>query len=280
MNGFNKNSQSISQFANQLIRYYKVPFRSTKTDALNAVLNSIKEKEESIDGRQKHYGSLTGVSAAAVAAILVAFWIFTATITKSTSVGEVLTYRLPDESRIVLQENSTVKFKKYYWNRKVKLNGEAYFEVKKGEGFQVISSQGKVEVLGTRFLVSDQGEQLLVQCFEGRVKTSINKKSWILAPHTSINSIKNKTEKQAFDENKSFPEFATFSRQFTGQELKNVIQEIESFFNVEIVLENGTHKKFSGSIHTGSLESTLQIISASMQMKYHLMENNRIIISD
>ena len=144
----------------------------------------------------------------------------------------------------------------------------------------MISNQGKVEVLGTRFVVSDFGEQFSVQCFEGRVKTSINKKSWILERHTKINSVKNETEKRTFRENKNFPEFATFNRQFTGEELKNVIQEIESFFNVEIVLENGKHKKFFGNIQTGSLESTLQIVSASMQMNYRFTGSNRVIITE
>ena len=279
MNGFT-NSQSISRFTDQLIRYYKIPFRSTKKDALNAVLNRIEQNErrKSIKRRIIHPVSI-GISAAAVITLAVLFWFFTASVKVSAPSGGIATYRLPDDSRVVLHENSRLRFNQYNWKRSVRLQGKAYFEVEKGEGFQVITNLGKVEVLGTRFLVSDSKDNFSVECFEGRVKTSFREDTWILEPYTRLNGKAAITEKVHFDEEHNFPEFAKFQHNFSNQDLINVAREIESFFNVEIEIKEGFHKKFTGSVQTGSLESALQIVAESLQLNYQFTEKNKITIS-
>ena len=88
--------------------------------------------------------------------------------------------------------------------------------MQKGDGFQVKTKLGQVEVLGTRFLVSETGEQLKVQCFEGKVKTSYNKNSWVLEPGTQFVGEPENTQKEEFEKNIQFPDFAKFNQSFSN----------------------------------------------------------------
>ena len=108
-----KNNQSISKLADQLVRYYRVPFRSAKEDALNTILEKIENNEKSTGNKQRKISwiKVAGISAAATIAILVTFWFFTASVTYTGNEDGIATYRLPDNSRIVLSENSKLSTK-------------------------------------------------------------------------------------------------------------------------------------------------------------------------
>ncbi len=275
-----KNNQSISKLADQLVRYYRVPFRSAKEDALNTILEKIENNEKSAGKKQRKISwiKVAGISAAATIAILITFWFFTASVTYTGSEDGIATYRLPDNSRIILYKNSKLSYKKMNWNRKVNLQGQAYFEVQKGDGFQVKTKLGQVEVLGTRFLVSETGEQLKVQCFQGKVKTSYRKNSWVLEPGTQFVGEPENTQKEEFEKSIQFPDFAKFNQSFSNAGLADVVSEIETFFNVEIEIKSGKEKNFTGTIQTGNLENTLEIVCESLQLKYSFNGVNQIII--
>ncbi|MEM1121862.1 MAG: FecR domain-containing protein [Bacteroidota bacterium] len=96
-----------------------------------------------------------------------------------TEFGEVQTYFLPDGSKVILNANSTLSFNKS-WSastpRIVKLQGEAFFEVKRKENlatFEVHTSNGKIEVLGTSFNVLQRAKALEVALLEGAVSLHI-----------------------------------------------------------------------------------------------------------
>lgn len=274
-----KNNQSISHHTNQLIRYYQVPFHSSKEDALDAVLNKIDEKQKKSQNLiQIPRKIVAGFSVAAVVVIAVIFWFFTATIQISSGNSGISTYRLPDNSRVVLHENSQINYPKYNWNRNVSLKGEAYFEVEKGGGFSVKTEHGKIEVLGTRFLVSDQRKKLSVKCFEGKVKTNFQKQSWILEPGTQFAGDNEKAVKEEFEQQQTFPEFAKFQAKYTNSNLLKIANDVEQFFNVEIEVLAGGGKNFSGNIETGSLQNTLEILCGSLQLNYRIINNNKVEI--
>ena len=67
--------------------------------------------------------------------------------------GEIKTITMPDKSVITLNADSRLSFVEGNWmnNRSVSLEGEAFFDVKKGTKFEVNSEVGKVTVLGYQF---------------------------------------------------------------------------------------------------------------------------------
>lgn len=273
----NQNNQSISEKADQLLNSYQVHAKMDKEEVLDTILNKIEQREKT-PVRKINWYSVAGFSAAATVAILVAFYFFTATVTISTSDEDTLTYRMPDDSRVVLHDNSSVKFGRYFNKRNVALVGEAYFEVEKGDGFVVKTKNGNVAVLGTRFFVDDSGNQLKVRCYEGKVKTEFENEAWVLEPGTQFFGDERSSEKSTFEKAIDLPEFARFSQSFSNAPLSKVTHEIESFFNIQIFLESGAEKNFSGTIHTGNLESALQIVSESLNLEYKFEDDYRIQI--
>ncbi|HKL34366.1 MAG TPA: FecR family protein [Tangfeifania sp.] len=273
----NRNNQSISEKADQLLNSYQVHAKKDKEEVLGTILNKIEQKENT-PVRKINWYQVAGISAAASVAVLVVFWFFTASVTVNSEMGETLTYRMPDNSRVVLHDNSSVKFGKYINKRKVALTGKAYFEVVKGDGFVVKTKNGNVAVLGTRFLVADNNEALNVKCYEGKIKTEFNRHSWILEPGTQFYGNSNSAEKNEIAEKTEYPDFAEFFGSFSNAPLLNVIQEIEGFFDVNIELKTGETEKFSGTIETGNLESALLIVCESLGLRYKFEDDYRIEI--
>lgn len=276
-------NQSINKIADQLVRHYKIAVSPKKEEALNTILKKIEEKEtvtQKHKNRRISLVSLAGISAAASIAIIMALYFFTATVSITGTDNNNFACHLPDNSRIVLQNKSEIKYKKYFWNRKVKLDGIAYFEVEKGNNFQVRTNLGTVEVLGTRFLVSELNDNMTVKCFEGKVKASINKNSSVLIPGTKFSGTKTEAKKDVFEKAIEYPDFAKFNKVFSKVALTEIANEIEDFFGVEIVVKNSSARYFSGTIQTGKLESALDIVCGSMQLDYRFIEKNKIIFTN
>ena len=94
--------------------------------------------------------------------------------TFKTDNAEIATVILPDNSQVTLNAGSKVVYSgnRFNTHRKVKLTGEAFFNVSKGNTFSVITTEGTIKVLGTTFNVRSRDEKLLVFCYTGKVKVS------------------------------------------------------------------------------------------------------------
>lgn len=120
--------------------------------------------------------------AAAIAVLLVsvsAFFVFNKksnkTIVKDTDFGEQLALSLQDKSSVHLNANSELSYEKKWEDgaaRKVKLNGQAYFEVESlptKANFEVETDYFTVEVLGTQFDVMSRKDKASVTLKEGKI---------------------------------------------------------------------------------------------------------------
>jgi ferric-dicitrate binding protein FerR (iron transport regulator) len=129
------------------------------------------------------------LSLAAAAAIILLAGIFSIlrfyTTTVYSPAGQHLSHVLPDGSIVKLNAESEITYKSLWWRfvREVKFEGEAYFEVEKGNKFSVASSMGTTEVLGTSFNIYSRGEEYNVTCITGQVKViSTTLQEVILSP--------------------------------------------------------------------------------------------------
>jgi ferric-dicitrate binding protein FerR (iron transport regulator) len=278
MNRLKENNQSISQLAEKLIHHYQIPFNKSNEETLDTIFNKI-SKSTNRNNSKITWFIRAAVSVAATAAILIAFYIMTATVSYRSGDNETVTCRLPDRSRVVLHHNSTVKYNKYFWKGNVRLTGKAYFEVVKNKKFKVITESGEVEVLGTRFSVESNDRNLNVECFQGMVRTHYNEKSWVLDPGTKFSGDHNNSIKTSMESETGYPDFALFRHSFSSEKLPLVFDELEYFFGVDIEIESGAEKHFSGAIQTGSLESAIRIICEPLGLKYVFTKENKIIIS-
>ncbi len=164
---------------------------------------------------------------------------------------------LPDGSEIKMQKGANISYTdNFLGDRKVNLNGCAYFDVvhKEGATFTVVSPHYKVEVLGTRFFVDDANDQekAEVQLVEGKVavtqhstkdKLTLNPRERVL-----IEQEGQSMEKINDLELGSFQWYSqTFS--FNNSTFAEVVMEVELFFGIEVKVSstiNNCH--FSGDI--------------------------------
>jgi transmembrane sensor len=84
------------------------------------------------------------------------FYLSTKVETQFANNNSKQTFLLPDDSQVVLNSGSNATYNSFKWDdkREINLDGEAYFKVAKGKVFDVITSQGKVTVVGTQFNVT------------------------------------------------------------------------------------------------------------------------------
>lgn len=111
-------------------------------------------------------------AAAAAVATFLAFYFLNPTTSLKVGNTERLAYYLPDSSFIEVNAASQISYNPQKWEqeRTVKLKGEAFFEVEKGNPFKVITPKGSIEVLGTSFNVKTHDDGFKVECFTGTVK--------------------------------------------------------------------------------------------------------------
>ncbi|MDR7209458.1 FecR family protein [Flavobacterium piscis] len=108
--------------------------------------------------------------------------------TVENKTSKVKTVFLPENSKVILSPHSKIvyanNFKK---NRKIIVEGEAYFKVKKDKKypFQVFCNATTTTVLGTSFIVAGQNDDgVIVALYEGSVQMNVEgeTKKWILKP--------------------------------------------------------------------------------------------------
>jgi transmembrane sensor len=97
----------------------------------------------------------------------------------STGIGETKRVILPDHTTVTLNANSKLIYNKNLGeaqDREVWIEGEGFFEVAKraaGQKFRVYGNHLTVEVLGTKFNLSDRQRQARIVLNEGKVKLNI-----------------------------------------------------------------------------------------------------------
>jgi ferric-dicitrate binding protein FerR (iron transport regulator) len=153
--------------------------------------------------------------------------------------GQQLSHELPDGSQIKLNAATVASYQPYWWNfkREIKLSGEAFFEVAKGEKFSVTSEEATTSVLGTSFNIFARDKEYQVYCKTGKVSVSSNKYdiNYKLIPGdlAIIDNANMAGSKKSTDERDYLAwTFNKFS--FTNAPLSAVFIEMERQYNIQI----------------------------------------------
>lgn len=120
-----------------------------------------------------------GVPVAALLLALIGGFYLIRPVTVTAPAGAFATVALPDGSVVELNSGSALTYPNRFWKlplvssaeRRVKLVGEGFFEVERGEQpFIVEAADAEVRVLGTAFNVRARGGATVVTVAEGRVE--------------------------------------------------------------------------------------------------------------
>ena len=192
----------------------------------------------------------------------------------SVPAGEHLSINLPDNSKVRLNAQSELTYKPLIWkfSRKIRFEGEAYFEVKPGKKFSVISAKGTTMVMGTSFNILSRGSNYLVTCITGKVKVVENrlkneiilnpKEKAELNPDGTFNVQSNINVNQIIS-------WLENNFGFTSVPLRRVFEEIERQYGIVIKYYSPNEYTYTGTFNRGSsLETTLEIVCRPFNLQF------------
>lgn len=208
------------------------------------------------------------------------YWFYHSTVTEQTAFGEVRRLYLSDGTRVILNAGSTLTYPRalgYGGERKVTLNGEAYFNVvhlnhnparvKARERFTVSTPELKVEVLGTEFNVKSRRGNTMVYLLKGKVMVTRQKRSQLMVAGSRFDALQNKI---------SSPVYARASTSWIEKQmllhntsLQEVANNFEDVFGKKLVIPPALFKKkaFDGLIEMKNEQNTLFILSTLLHAK-------------
>lgn len=193
-------------------------------------------------------------------------------------ITSIQTIELPDSSKITLNENSRVTYKKYGWpfKREVTLDGEAYFEVAKGKTFTVLTPKGTISVLGTSFNVKIENDILIVSCFEGLVSVKANGIDTLVSAGDSF-SFSPSLENQKLYTSK--PTWIFNESSFVDLPLEVVLLEIEKHYKVTVTTKNiDVTLRYTGSFTHTNLEQALETVTLPLNLYFSKVSENEVQI--
>lgn len=208
--------------------------------------------------------------------------------TLSTAKGETYLLRLADGSKVWLNAASSLTYTASLTERgerRVKLNGEAYFEVAKDKShpFVVETANQKVKVLGTHFNINSYADepQITTTLLEGAIEVShlTSHNSQLLKPgQQSLNKNGNITVINANIEQVMDWQQGDFNMNHVN--FKTAMRKIARWYNVEVVYDASV----SDTIEAGGwisrnkkLSEVLQSIEATGQVHFKV-EGRKIIV--
>ncbi|GAA3616162.1 FecR domain-containing protein [Flavivirga amylovorans] len=260
---------------NQGLQAFKVDDYNTSKE-LDTVLNTIKSSK-----KQSTHWFKPLMRVAAILAVCFSLYYYTTTLdtTITTEFAQKTTIELPDASSVSLNAKSLLTFNKKDWkhNRKVELDGEAFFKVAKGSSFKVKTKTGLVTVYGTQFNVKQWDDYFEVICYEGLVGVTYNSQETKLNPGDSFLIIDGKIIAKE-KENRTQPSWLNNESTFKSTPYKTVIAEFERQYGVHITLLNiDSNQLFTGSFAHDNMDVAIKAITLPLRVTYS-KTNNTIIL--
>lgn len=208
--------------------------------------------------------------------------------TLSVPAGQRINIILPDGTDVWLNSRTTIKYPVSFdqKERRVFLNGEAYFKVKRNvrKPFIVHTDKYDVAVLGTEFNVeaySDQ-EEFKTTLMKGRVKvSSIKDKSdmVVLDPRQMAYMQKGKLH-TALVEDFSIYRWKEGLICFKNAPFDEIMRTFEKYYDLSIRVENKQVKgqTYSGKFRqTDNMEDVLKVLKQDIDFSYEYDNQNHII---
>ena len=222
--------------------------------------------------------------AAAVCIAVVSTWLITSRPEQPTAEQPVVAYeefstpsgqrallKLHDGTTVWLNARSTLRYPNHFdkKERRVELDGEAFFEVKRNEEapFIVSTEKANIKVLGTKFNVfAYKGdEEFNASLVEGSVKVysgDNDAEALQIAPHECVFWTGEKLEKSYYD-NTDFLLWKEGIYAFDDVPFSEIIRKLELYYDITIIQKNRKldQYRFSGKFRQrDGVESVLQTL--------------------
>jgi transmembrane sensor len=205
----------------------------------------------------------------------------------ATLAGERKVFYLPDSSKVILNENSTLRYQTAFTGneRVVELTGEGFFDVKRNpkQPFFINSQQTQTKVLGTSFNVKGlkESKEVIVTVSSGKVSFAslVTDNKVILTPGYTGRIQSNGSVEKA----KTMGDLATSWQtiKFESASLSHIESTLENYFNIDIKLANKALQNcsFTGTFIQPELKEVLAVLAASNGIAISQTSPNHYLIS-
>ena len=191
---------------------------------------------------------------------------------------------LEDSSRVWLNADSRLRYPSRFEGeeRRIELEGEAYFEVRRGERpFVVETSRGDVRVLGTSFDVRAYGDEAMTATLvTGRVRYEGEGEKVTLAPGEQVRvSDGGKVEKRQVDV-EEYVGWREGVYVFDKRPLADIMRDLERWYGVDIVFMTEELKglPFTGYVERyDKIDTFLDLLRSTGELTYSV-DDKRIYL--
>jgi len=204
---------------------------------------------------------------------------------KEASMGQKLTFQLPDGTLIKLNSGSQITYDSEFGkvNRVVNLTGEGYFEVASdtSKPFHVITGAVRTSVLGTSFNVRAYCQNNVeVSLVEGKVEVNTNTNGQMrrraLLPGEKIVCLDNTIAVSELDPMRDIA-WRDNILVFHDNSINEIKNKLQRWYGVEILIKNEDKipESFQGTFKNESLENVLNSIGHAL--KFDFMINDKMV---
>ena len=205
-----------------------------------------------------------------------------------TKYGERRTIVLPDESTVVLNGNSKLKYSKNWSGqiREVWIDGEGFFAVqhtKSHQKFVVHTREGlSVEVLGTKFNVKSREHGSEVLLTEGKVKLNVdNTESPVYLNPGELATVKENQLSKRVVEGIQYTSWVRSKLVFDKTPLNELAQILQDTYGLKVSFQNEglEQRQLSGEISSASADDILFAIAETFNIKVTKMDDKSVTLS-
>ncbi|HLN74867.1 MAG: FecR family protein [Methylococcaceae bacterium] len=263
--------KNIEEKIDQQLRSYQVPTGRTREQAWELLSQKLDQAPKQRQRSLTTYW-LMGAAAAIVLAFVGLFQSGLFTPVTTTSIAMQQTVWLPDSSMVVLNSRSTLKsnYQIIGGKRQLKLEGEAYFKVKKGKPFIVSFPGGTLKVLGTEFnVIAYSKEDIRIDCTSGKVQVMVNNQPVILVKGQGMHLTGNELKGPYSIDQEEVQGRLNGIYVWHEESLDGIFAYIGNRFGYTISMTPSLEKRnFSGTLTLNNLRQSLEVLSGAMQIKY------------
>lgn len=151
------------------------------------------------------------------------------------------------------------------------LQGEGYFQAKKGKTFTVMTDQGKVRVVGTVFNVYARDQELDVKCTQGKVQVFNPKETEkvLLKAGEQVSVLNGRMQRRRGID--FTPKWFNGESVFRSAPREKVFGELERQYGVVVEYDKkGEASPFSGKFVNNDLEKALKMVAVPMGLQYEI----------
>ena len=242
-------------------------------------------------------------AAAILLLVSASYWIYTTTdnqeagshlVTTITGPGEQQHLILPDSSTVVLNENSSLAYSTDFEERRVELQGEAFFEVTKraGKKFTIYTDETTTTVLGTSFNVRAYPEELKVEVTVSTGKVALSKKVEEEVSPVVVDKLELEAgQSGVYDKSEDELDIAlvpnanawkTKELNFENIELSYLVESLERYFNIDISFEDDQlmNCRYMGRFPNPTLEEVVTALEFTMDLEIEEINGQYLITGD